>query len=55
MTAKGTKTIGINAKNELIDEIERRAKSMHLSTGAYVKIILKKHLEPGKRIKLEER
>ena len=30
---KGTKTIGINMKKEIADELERRAASMQLSTG----------------------
>ena len=36
---KGTKTIGLNMKKPMADEIERRAKSMQISTGAYCKII----------------
>ena len=31
---KDTKTIGINMKGDMANEIERRAKSMQLSTGA---------------------
>ena len=44
---KGTKTIGINMKMEMANEIERRAASMQLSTGAYCKIILKQWIESG--------
>ena len=53
-TGKGTKTIGINMKLEMANEIERRAKSMQLSTGAYTKIILGQWLESGKKLKLQE-
>jgi len=51
---KGMKTIGINIDVKLADDLEQRAKSMHLSTGKYCKIILTQWLESGKRLKLEE-
>ena len=51
---KGTKTIGINMKGDMAKELERRAKSMQLSTGAYCKIILKQWMESGQKLKLEE-
>ncbi len=52
---KGTKTIGINMKMEMVEEIERRATSMTISTGAYCKIILGQWLESGESLKLQER
>lgn len=52
---KGTKTIGINMKKEMAKELERRAKSMHISTGAYCKIILGEWLESGTKLKLQEK
>ena len=52
---KGTKTIGLNMKLEMAAEIERRAKSMQLSTGAYCKIILKQWMDSGKKVKLAEK
>lgn len=52
---KGTKTIGINMKSDMASELERRSKSMQLSTGAYCKIILGQWLDSGKKLKLEER
>ena len=52
---KGTKTIGINMKKEMAGELERRAKSMQLSTGAYCKIILSQWLDSGEKLKLEEK
>jgi len=54
-TGKGTKTIGINMKKEVADELERRAKSMQLSTSAYCKIILKQWLDSGKKMQLKEK
>jgi hypothetical protein len=54
-TGKGTKTIGLNMKKEMADEIERRATSMQLSTGAYVKIILGQWIESGQKLKLQEK
>ena len=51
---KGTKTIGLNMKKPMADEIERRAKSMQISTVAYCKIILKKWLESGEKLELIE-
>ena len=52
---KGTKTIGLNMQEKMASEIERRAKSMQLSTGAYCKIILKQWMESGEKLKLQER
>jgi len=51
---KETKTLGINMKTGMADEIEKRAKSMHLSTGKYCKIILSQWIESGKKIELKE-
>jgi hypothetical protein len=51
---KGTKTIGINMKLEVATELERRAASMQLSTGAYCKIILGQWLSSGKKLQLKE-
>lgn len=51
---KGTKTIGINMKRDMAEELERRATSMQLSTGAYCKIILGEWLKSGKKMKLRE-
>ena len=51
---KGTKTIGINMKKDMANELERRAKSMQLSTGAYCKIILGQWLDSGKKLQLKE-
>lgn len=51
---KGTKTIGINMKMGMAKDIERRAKSMQLSTGAYCKIILGEWIKSGKKLTLKE-
>lgn len=51
---KGTKTIGINMKLDMAKELERRAASMQLSTGAYCKIILGDWLASGKKLQLKE-
>jgi hypothetical protein len=51
---KGTKTIGINMRMEMATELERRAKSMQLSTGAYCKIILHDWISSKKKLKLQE-
>lgn len=51
---KGTKTIGINMKREMANEIERRAASMQLSTGAYCKIVLNNWLQSGNKLKIQE-
>ncbi len=53
-TGKGTKTIGINMKKDMANELERRAKSMQLSTGAYCKIILGQWMDSGKKLQLKE-
>ena len=51
---KGTKTIGINMKSEMADDIEKRAKSMGISTGMYCKLILGSWLKSGKKLTLSE-
>lgn len=51
---KDTKTIGINMKKQMAEELERRAASMQLSTGAYCKIILGDWLSSGKKLRLQE-
>jgi hypothetical protein len=51
---KRTKTIGINMKLDMATELERRAKSMHLSTGAYCKIILSEWMNSGQKLQLKE-
>ena len=52
---KGTKTIGINMKARMANDLEKRAASMHISKSAYCKIILQQWLDSGKKLKLEER
>lgn len=52
---KDTKTIGINMSKKMSDEIERRAKSMRISTSAYCKILLTQWIESGQKMKLEEK
>jgi len=51
---KDTKTIGINMKTDMADELEKRANSMHLSTSKYCKVILTQWLESGERLTLQE-
>jgi len=51
---KGKKTLGINMQKEMADELEKRAKSMHLSTGRYCKLILSQWVESGKKLELKE-
>lgn len=51
---KGTKTIGLNMKKEMATELERRAGSMQISTGAYCKIILRHWIDSGKKLQLQE-
>lgn len=50
-----TKTIGINMNQKMANELEKRAKSMHISTSAYCKIILQQWMDSGKKLKLEEK
>lgn len=52
---KNTKTIGINMRQEMADELERRAKSLNLSTGAYCMIILQQWIDSGQKLKLKEK
>jgi hypothetical protein len=52
---KEKKTIGISMKKEMADDLEKRAKSMLISTSNYCRIILGQWLSSGKKLQLEER
>jgi hypothetical protein len=56
-TATGikTKTIGLNITQEMADQLEERASSMHLSTSKYCKIIFAEWLSSGKKLNLTEK
>ncbi|MCK4563221.1 MAG: hypothetical protein KAU94_00945 [Verrucomicrobia bacterium] len=54
-TGNAKKTIGINMKQEMADDLEKRASSMLISTSKYCKIILSQWLASGKKLQLEER
>lgn len=41
-------------KKDMAEELERRAASMQLSTGAYCKIILGEWISSGKKLRLQE-
>ena len=51
---KGKKTLGINMQKEMVDELEKRAVSMHISTSKYCKLILSQWIESGKKLELKE-
>ena len=51
---QGTKAIGINMKKTMAADLEHRAKSIQISTGAYCKIILGRWLDSGKKLQLKE-
>ncbi len=51
---KGTKTIGVNMKQAGADELERRARSMHISTSKYIKLVLQKWVDSGQRLSISE-
>jgi Fe2+ transport system protein FeoA len=52
---RGTKTIGVNMPIAEVNEIKRRADSMGISMGAYIKIILRQWTSSGKKIVLKEK
>ena len=51
---KGTQTIGINMDKKMANELEKRARSMHISKSKYCKIILQQWLDSGKKLTLSE-
>ncbi|MCF7849654.1 MAG: hypothetical protein K9M45_12450 [Kiritimatiellales bacterium] len=53
-TGNTTKTIGINMKAKMADELEKRAESMHISTSKYCKIIFDQWLKSGNKLSLTE-
>lgn len=52
---KNTKTIGINMSAKIADELEKRARSMHISTSKYCKILLYQWVDSGKKLTLSEK
>jgi hypothetical protein len=52
---KGTKTIGINMDKKMADELEKRAASMHISTGKYCKIVLQQWIDSKQKLTLGEK
>ena len=52
---KGTKTIGINMKREIAEELERRATSCGLSTGAYIKFIVNDWIDNDRKLQIVEK
>jgi hypothetical protein len=52
---KGTKTIGINMPAKMAEELEKRAKSMHISKSNYCKIVLQQWIDSGKKLSLGEK
>ncbi|MBN2162579.1 MAG: hypothetical protein JW713_06520 [Pontiellaceae bacterium] len=51
---RGTKTIGINMSNKMAAELEKRARSMHISTSKYCKVILAEWLKSKRKLTLQE-
>jgi hypothetical protein len=51
----GTQTIGINMNQKMAEDLEKRAASMHISTGKYCKIILQQWIDSGKTLTLGEK
>ena len=54
-TGKGTKTVGINMKLNMANELNTRADSMHISVSKYCKLILQQWIDSGKKLKLAEK
>ncbi len=50
----GTKTVGVNMNQKMAAEVEKRAKSMNISTSKYVKNILQQWIDSGKKLTLSE-
>jgi len=51
---KGTKTIGINMKRKMADELEQRAVRMNISKSQYCKLVLGQWIDSGKKLVLTE-
>jgi len=49
------KIVGVNVKNDMAAELEKRAKSMNLSTSNYCLIILRGWIESGEKLRLQEK
>ena len=51
---RNTKTVGLNMPSKVAKELERRAKSMGISTGKYCKIVLYNWLASGEKLSISE-
>lgn len=51
---KDSKTIGLNMKITEAADLERRAKSMGLSTGMYCKVVLRNWVKSEKKLVISE-
>ena len=54
MEKNKVKTIGINMKQDMADDLQKRADSMHLSVSKYCKLIIGQWLDSGEKLKLQE-
>lgn len=52
---KDNKTIGINMKIKMAEELSRRAASMNLPIAAYARIILREWIDSDKKLTLKEK
>jgi hypothetical protein len=52
---KNSKTVGINMNKKMVEDLEARAASMHISRSKYVKIILGQWFDSGKKLTLDEK
>jgi uncharacterized membrane protein YjjP (DUF1212 family) len=47
-------TIGINMPNSMAKELEKRAKSIHISKSQYCKLVFQQWIDSGKKLVLTE-
>ncbi len=51
---KGTKIVNVNMQKEMAVDLERRAADLKISTGSYIKLILKQWADSGQELPLSE-
>lgn len=47
-------TIGINMPDEMAQELEKRAQSIHISKSQYCKLVFQQWIDSGKQLMLTE-
>jgi len=52
---KGMKAIGVHLSKKMVDDLEKRSSSMHITKSNYCKIIFQQWLDSGNKLTVTEK